>query len=356
MPSDPLDTLEKGYGGTIDGRYPDHLNNRKTDGSTLASSTAAATSQQSIVKWFPSRLRNAIGLIRLPRFFTRRNDLRIDGAMGITAIPKLENFPEGFPRLACFLDSDDSFMLFKRFGIVFSRLLLNKQDEIRRLEAELRGMDLTDAANGGETYLLSRLEDVRREPSSIPSAWSQTRPELLEKLEAKVLEYAELLLKAHQLKGLEKPSSRDYRSVLYYMENDGGQMYQQEMSWIYDKEDLVSLRPGREHAWLDGILERILRVCRCGLVRETNARTDNPAIHYYDRRRISKCVTFLITILILVLLMTPIWLLYKASVNGTIGKTSDTIVLILAFTLIFSAALSAFTKAKRHEIVAASAG
>lgn len=91
-------------------------------------------------------------------------------------------------------------------------------------------------------------------------------------------------------------------------------------------------------------------------IKETNARTDNPAIHYYDRRRIAKCVTFLITILILILLMIPIWLLYKSSVNGTIGTTNDTIVMILSFTLIFSAALSAFTKAKRHEIVAASAG
>ncbi|KAL8646138.1 MAG: hypothetical protein Q9226_006997, partial [Calogaya cf. arnoldii] len=189
----------------------------------------------------------------------------------------------------------------------------------------------------------------------------------------------DLLLKANQLKALDKPAARDYRSVLHYMENDGGQMFENEMSWIYDKEDLVSLRPGREHAWLDGMLERLLKLCRTSSAppcvssspypllvqyhqriltfsKETNARTENPAIHYYDRRRIAKCVTFLITILILVLLMIPIWLLYKSSVNGTIGTTNDTIVMILSFTLIFSAALSAFTKAKRHEIVAASAG
>ena len=47
-------------------------------------------------------------------------------------------------------------------------------------------------------------------------------------------------------------------------------MYEEEMSWIYDKEDLVSLRPGREHAWLDGMLERLLKVCRCRLVRVMN--------------------------------------------------------------------------------------
>ncbi|KAL8964666.1 MAG: hypothetical protein Q9197_006851, partial [Variospora fuerteventurae] len=64
----------------------------------------------------------------------------------------------------------------------------------------------------------------------------------------------------------------------------------------------------------------------------------------------------LITLLILALLMVPIALLYRSAVHGTIARTTDTVVLILAFTLIFSAVLSAFTKAKRHEIVAASAG
>ena len=77
---------------------------------------------------------------------------------------------------------------------------------------------------------------------------------------------AELLLKARSLKGLETPSDRDYRSVLHFMENDGGQVYEEESGWIYDKEDLITLRPGREYAWLDGFLERILKACRCGLL------------------------------------------------------------------------------------------
>lgn len=78
---------------------------------------------------------------------------------------------------------------------------------------------------------------------------------------------AELLLKTQGLKTLEKPSPRDYRSVLHFMENDGGQVCEEESGWVYDKEDLITLRPGREHAWLDGFLERMLRVCRCRLLR-----------------------------------------------------------------------------------------
>ena len=90
--------------------------------------------------------------------------------------------------------------------------------------------------------------------------------------------------------------------------------------------------------------------------KETRDKAKDKAINYYSRNRISACVTMIITIMILVLLMVPIWLLYKLSVNGTIATSPQTIGVILVPTLIFSAVLSAFTKAKRHEILAASAG
>lgn len=50
------------------------------------------------------------------------------------------------------------------------------------------------------------------------------------------------------------------------MENDGGQLFEEDMGFIYEKEDLVTLRPGREYAWLDGLLERMLKVLRCKLI------------------------------------------------------------------------------------------
>ena len=63
----------------------------------------------------------------------------------------------------------------------------------------------------------------------------------------------------------------------------------------------------------------------------------------------------IITTIVLALLMVPIWLLYRFSVDGTIAESPDTIAVVLVFTLVFSGTLSAFTKARRHEIVAASA-
>jgi hypothetical protein len=43
--------------------------------------------------------------------------------------------------LATFLDSDEQFMMFRRFGFVQARLLLEKQEEIRKLEIKLDALD-----------------------------------------------------------------------------------------------------------------------------------------------------------------------------------------------------------------------
>ena len=100
----------------------------------------------------------------------------------------VEDYPFGFPKLSYFLASDDAFMVYRRFGSVFSRLLLNKQDEISRMEDFLLRMDKTDRVQGNDKYLMSRVDDVKR--TTIPDSWQGTsRTDLLTTLERKALEY-----------------------------------------------------------------------------------------------------------------------------------------------------------------------
>jgi len=46
----------------------------------------------------------------------------------------VETIPNGYPRLAAFLNSDESFMLFWRFGNFQTRLLLEKQYRLHEME------------------------------------------------------------------------------------------------------------------------------------------------------------------------------------------------------------------------------
>ena len=58
---------------------------------------------------------------------------------------KLTDFPLGYPRVQSFLDSDDSFMMYRRFGRLHSSRLLHLQDELRKKEEELLQYDEKDA-------------------------------------------------------------------------------------------------------------------------------------------------------------------------------------------------------------------
>lgn len=102
-------------------------------------------------------------------------------------MPIVENYPKGYPQLACFQESDESFMIYRRFGGVFSRLLLNKQDELRTMEDTLFELDMLDDAEvGGHVYLTSRKADQRRDIGK-----QATRTQLLVQMEKKALEYSE---------------------------------------------------------------------------------------------------------------------------------------------------------------------
>ena len=91
-------------------------------------------------------------------------------------------------------------MVYRRFGTVYSRLLLSKQDEMSSMEDLLLGMDKTDRDNNNGQYLKSRQKDVDR-GNNIPSAWQgQSRVQLIEKLEKLALEYGKRSLQPeHEL-------------------------------------------------------------------------------------------------------------------------------------------------------------
>jgi hypothetical protein len=56
----------------------------------------------------------------------------------------VENHPEGYPRVAVYLNSQDGSALFRRFGDLHIRSLLYKQVELTELERKLAKIDAED--------------------------------------------------------------------------------------------------------------------------------------------------------------------------------------------------------------------
>jgi len=80
---------------------------------------------------------------------------------------------------------------------------------------------------------------------------------------------------------------------------------------------------------------------------------------YYARSRIDRLAIAIITFMILIHLVIPVYILFQlGSRNGVVFSQRTNalcIGVLLVFTLGFSAVLSLFTRAKRHEILGASA-
>ena len=220
----------------------------------------------------------------------------------------VEDHPLGYPRVSRFLDSDDSFMIYRRFGTLQARILLRKQDELRKLEDQLNNMDkYDDETEYGRQCLSSRAKDAAMKPEV---EGGETRDQLLDRIEKKHLEYGkppesprfdncnsctssvdtktntavlspisiltppllgQLLLQAQSLASMNRPPARDQRSVLSFLTtpwedaegNERPPLARADSKYIYEREDLVSLKTGRENAWLDATVERMLKYLHC---------------------------------------------------------------------------------------------
>ncbi|KAI9857215.1 MAG: hypothetical protein M1813_008577 [Trichoglossum hirsutum] len=258
--------------------------------------------------------------------------------------------------LAAFLSSDHNFMVYRGFNYLHARCLLYQQDELVALERELDEMDREDDSKG----------KMEREKRSLKSRdldnarAGQPRKTLLKEIKDKLSEYDEFISKAKNIASLQQPSKRDYQSVRRWFKNQQP-LVDEEQDFIRCKEDLITLRHGRECAGFDGLIERIVQKMNCRFIKyifctpELNAKTKDKAVHYFSPRRLDILVSLLITLAIVVLLVLPVVAMFKLSCLRSQKSSVTSLGVLMVFTLLFSAVMSVLTKARRHEIFAASA-
>ncbi|ORY09511.1 hypothetical protein BCR34DRAFT_589249 [Clohesyomyces aquaticus] len=270
----------------------------------------------------------------------------------------LQDFPRGYPLLAAFQSSEPSFSIYRCFNYLHSRVILELQDELRVLEKDLTKLDKIDSNNGNEKRLGSRANDLKQAQAEKTES---KRAKLIASIRDKLVNYDEILVKARELNAFQRPSNRDYRSFRTWFWNEKPIGYELEEQFIKRKEDLVTLRCGREWGGFDGLIEELVRKLHCPLMQkifttpELRKKTNNKYLYYYSSSRIEKLVGIIITFIIFILLVLPVVAMYKLTSIGDRNSIFDAIGILVVFTLLFSAAMSLLTKAARHELFAASA-
>ena len=92
----------------------------------------------------------------------------------------MDNFPDGYPRIAALIDSDPNFVIYRQYGFLRHRCLLHLQDELAECEQKLQAYDAHDA----ETHKILLRSRQRDDTEKIPK-----RSKLLATIHSKLNEY-----------------------------------------------------------------------------------------------------------------------------------------------------------------------
>ena len=86
--------------------------------------------------------------------------------------------------MATFLDSDDNFMVYRRFGYMQSRILLARQERLRRLEIQLDELDKDQVSRTNNSDLLCK--------AKIGGEMEVEREKLMLEIEKEYFEYGRI--------------------------------------------------------------------------------------------------------------------------------------------------------------------
>lgn len=187
---------------------------------------------------------------------TRRRTFLIFSSFFIL-IKTVNDAAKGYPNVAAFLDSDDGFAIYRRFGWIQSILLMNKQENLRRLELRL-GFLQRRMVNKNEAAFSSL--DIQGSDED-----KQEYQDLLASAETTFCAYTDLLNASQKMLSFAKPAEADRQNLGMYLHNRKPLM-EDEWEWVQHKEDLITIKSGREHAWLDGVVEFTLKSIHCRFI------------------------------------------------------------------------------------------
>lgn len=169
----------------------------------------------------------------------------------------MQKYPHGYPLLAAFQSSESSFSIYRSFDYLHSRVILELQDELRELEDGLAILDKSDERPERKKCLTSRTAD--RNFAKREKLICSKRSGMLATIREKLVNYDELMIKARELNAFQRPSKRDYFSLRRWFFNKKPLNYHREEEFVKRKEDLITLRHGREWAGFDGWVEDCVR-------------------------------------------------------------------------------------------------
>ncbi|KAM0798368.1 hypothetical protein BDR22DRAFT_809198 [Usnea florida] len=218
-------------------------------------------------------------------------------------ISVLEDYPQGYPRLAAFLALDRDFTVFKRFDYLHMRSLLEQQDELAELQERLERCDDADPIRLG---LSSRRQDENAE-----------RRDLLRQVQAKLQEYDRGVQDCHAMLRLPEAHDTQKQNVENWCVGNKPLVRSESACYVdcTRGQDYVALMPkDTDRAGLETLVDLTMRTCP-NVARHAKTRDRN--IFVFPPNFLNRIVKILFAIFIPLWLVFPTILLYNATSHGS---------------------------------------
>ncbi|KAF8852360.1 hypothetical protein BDZ45DRAFT_730216 [Acephala macrosclerotiorum] len=252
------------------------------------------------------------------------------------------DYSEGWPRLAAFMESSDSFGIYRKFGVCYARLLAIHMSNITEMETELKELDKRDEAGGEDTNW--RLKNRYHK-----EGLDTSKRDLEHKMEKELLSYATLLEKFGYIKSFSHTPARDHDSVFKWIWANQP-LDPSEDGWIFHPDDFVSLVPPRRNRFESFILSHLdgwPNSCFKKLFQTSKQlqQSRDSAVKFYCKARINMLARLMAVFSAVIILFIPVILFFLTSMS----RPWMTVV-VLAFDFIFSVVISLLTDAGDKEI------
>lgn len=99
---------------------------------------------------------------------------------------KVDDYPQGYPRLAAVLQCDPNFPVYRRFKTLRHRVILHRQQELVQLERQLNDLDREDAEH--RPYRIRSLEWDHQVATREGKSRSE-REEIIDEIDSKLKQY-----------------------------------------------------------------------------------------------------------------------------------------------------------------------
>jgi hypothetical protein len=223
----------------------------------------------------------------------------------------------GYRGVSSFIASEDDFFVLRRFSIVTARVLLGLQDEIVELEGKLNDLDES----------LSRKDAPNIHNGSFRQETSTVRLSVLKRLEPKLRAYNDLVIQHSQLRRRPEVASKDIDSMANWFYNKPKAILDEEAQYIQKTDDLFAMVP-KTKSPLRRFLERSSHFRFLRLWRQNIPQADEN-VHFSSDQRIDAFVAFVLTVLGLAMLISPLWIL--PYISSSVCRLAT----ITAFVLVF---------------------